>query len=289
MTQRLRPFATLVGILLPVVLLSGCGGEEPVDAQPYLVTDLGGETAAPGSVPTSAPTTSSRPTRTPTRTPTSQPTKQPTKKPEQGPRGAPTKGELIAQVGAAVGQVSTVHIDVGDAVGPPSLVMDVDYGSGALDVRVPPATPGSAEVELRRVGGQLYFDLGDGDGWQRVSRDDPRVVDNSSGVLAQIVAFDLLADLRTTLVEGVDYTKVGRGDLEGTTVDFYSLTLDVARLLQPSLLVKEATSGEVAVVIAVGPDSRPVRIDYGDEPGAISSLRFSAWGAPVSVPVPPVS
>lgn len=237
----------------------------------------------------------SRATTAPATEPTTEPTTAPTTEPRRTsaePSGvatvdtARTKGEVIARIGAAVTSVSAVHVDIGDQVAPAGVAIDRDYESGALDVRLAPNTP--EEVEIRRIDGRLYFDLREGDGWQALAPDNPRLLRNPSGLLSEIIALDLLDDLRTTFVEGSDFQVRGSGDLDGITVDLYSLTLDVAALTQPSLILQARTTGSVEVDVAVGPDGRPVRIDYGNESGAVSSLSFSAWGVPVMVAVPPV-
>lgn len=195
---------------------------------------------------------------------------------------------MIARIGAAVAALSAVHVELGAQAASPGVLIDLNYGSGALGIRFPATGSGSSEVQIRRISGRIYFDLGQGAGWDRVAPDDPRLVQSPEGILAEVLAFNLLDDLRTTLVEGSDFAVVGRGELDGVTVDLYRVRLDVSALRQPSLILQADTTGTVVVGIAVDRDGRPVRIDYGAAPGPVSTVLFSDWGLPVSVPVPPV-
>ena len=47
-------------------------------------------------------------------------------------------------------------------------------------------------------------------------------------------------------------------------------------------------TGTIGVVVSVGEDGLPVRIDYDIEPGTITRLDFTRWGEPVTVKVPQV-
>ncbi len=280
-----RHVSLLAALVLPVVLMAGCGGDAEPDPESYAVTDLGGTGLPEPLVPLKTKT--KRPTSTPTPSPTATPTSKPAK-PTKTAEPKFTKGDLIAQIGAAVGALSAVHLDLSDQQSAAAVLIDLNYGSGAMALTFPPASSGASEVEVRRISGRLYFDLGDGDGWQQVAPNDPRLARNSEGILPRILAFDLLDDLRTTFVEGSDFQVLGRGDLNGTTVDLYRLTLDLSALAQPSLILQAGTTGSVTVDIAIDLNDRPVRIDYGASSGTISSLVFTKWGVPVSVPVPPL-
>ncbi len=288
---RARSLTALVAVTaVSGLLLTGCGGDDSAEPpQSVVVTDLGGETPAPNGVviPDSTPTSTPSPSA-PTRTPTAKPTKTPGAEPTKEPKGPITKGELISRVGAAVGAVDSVRVTIGDDERPEALVVDLAYQAAALSLTLTPATPGDPTLQIRRINGQLYVNVDDGQGWARVSPDDPRLAANGSGILSKVLAFDLLTDLRATFVDGADFSVVGKGDLGGTTVGLYALSLDVASLIAPSLILQDDTVGVVDVAVAIGSDDLPVRMDFGSTPATTSTLRFSGWGEAISIAVPPL-
>ncbi len=266
------------------MLLAGCGGEASQDApSSYLVTDLGGGTAAPDAV-IETPEPSVRPTRRPTR----QPSSSPAPSPGPAPGVASIDGDaLVALVAAAVAQDETVRVTIGGPGAPPAVEAAVVYGAtDAFDASLTLA-PGEPQALLRRVQGMFY--AGNAEGLESVEPDDPRLATAAGGIIPAFLTWDPLLDLRSAIEDATDV--VGEAaSAGGVDVTTYDVELDVADLPQPSLLVPAGASGAARATLTLDADDLPVELRLSFGSGAASSdvvVGYSAWGERVQIEVPP--
>ena len=267
--------AVLLGVAGP--WLAGCGSGSAQDASPTPVM-------IPGSSVTIGTEPGGQVTREPTELPATTDPAVPTEPtvPTETTAPAPTGDDLVARVGGAMGGFDTVRVAVSDATSAPRLTIDLDYASGALAAQVA-ATEALPAFTVRRVEGSTYVDAGPG--FVEVPAD--QLGQDTTGLLAPLVAFDLLGDLKAVLVGSTDLTALGETEVEGIAVEQLGLTVDAAALAQPSLLAPGTSAGPVQVVLAVTAGGLPVRLDVQLPDGTTARLGLSGYGDPVDVAVPP--
>ena len=274
---RSRTGALLLALALPGAALSACGDEPRAEPTSYLLTDLEGGTAAPGTEPipvTPSTTPSVRPSRTPSPTRTPEPTRSP-RPPSPGIDGS----ALVALVAAAVGRFETFRVTIGDEAPPPDIEAAVVYGAtDAYDATLL-VLPGQPQVVFRRVQGTFY--AGTADELEAVDPDDPRLASAAGGVVPAFLAWEPLVDLRAAILEAEDVS------VSGSTYDY---TLDLAALPRPSLLVPDEVTGTAQVELTLDADDLPARLRLTYPAGGadtVVSVDYSAWGQRVQIEVPP--
>lgn len=274
------PARLLLVVALPGLLLAGCGGgaerEEPTS---YVLTDLQGGTAAPGTVVV------------PESTPTS-----PTKRRTRAPKGAPSSGvtgaDLVDRVASAAGTVDSVRVMIGNGTPPPDIEADVSYADGEEYDATVLGIAGQPDVLFRRVGDAFY--AGTDEGLAEVDPADPRIESAAGGIVPAFLAWSPLLDLRAALAGATDVVETEPGDVDGAATA-YRFTLDLAELPRPSLIVPDQVDGPADVTLRLDADDLPVQLvltfDAGGTgvTGDVAStvvLGYSAWGTPVDIAAP---
>lgn len=264
MTLRPRAASLLLALALPAALLVGCGNEEAPEPEAYLLTDLEGGTAAPDALGSAAPTTDA-----------SEPAVE-----------VSTGEELIAQIGAAVGELDSVRITRGTGTPPADIDAVVTYGDTADFEATLYLGPGTPEMLVSRVDDILY--VGDPDNPQQpVSSDDVRP--GAGGSLPSLFAWSPLLDLRAVLQSAGAVSAAGPTEIDGDPVTSYRFSTDLDALPQPSVIVPEPESGSASATLSLDADSLPVRlkISYDGALGATTVvLTYADWGATVDISVP---
>jgi hypothetical protein len=123
MRPRVRQARWAAAVALPLVLLAGCGGDDPDEPVP---------TSEPTSEPTQEPT--DEPTEEPTEEPTSDPTEEPTAEPTEQPTTEPTEKPTTPPTGLASALLTqdTLPSPGGISWGPGT----VRRGTGPSDISV---------------------------------------------------------------------------------------------------------------------------------------------------------
>lgn len=253
-------------------LLVACGDEGAPDAAPTPVV-IPGSTVTIGTEP-SAPTTD-LPTTEPTTEPTTKPaptTAPPTTAPPTTtPPSQPTtvsSARLLAAVSAAVGTFDSVHVSTAD--GAVTVESDHQVLAGGSDYAAVVTTDGRP-VELRRVGSTLYSRSGGG-AFATYVEGQPAP---EGDLVPQYLAWDVLGDLRTTLLAATRITVVNSRTFRWS-VPWSALEGS------PNL----GGTGEARVTLEIDGIGLPVRIEYADDTAPVS-LTYSKWGDPVTVEAPP--
>ncbi|WP_323790951.1 hypothetical protein [Nocardioides sp.] len=271
MSPRRRPSQTLrrgrLGalVLTSGLLVLGCGGDPAPEAEPYLLTDLEGGTAAPdaasgGATPSQAPTT-----------------------PTAG--GAEITGAaLVELVATAAGAVDSVRVSISNATPPPDIEARVSYADGEEYDAVVRGVDGQPDVLLRRVDDTVY--AGTGADLTAVDPDDPRLESSAGGIVPALVDWSPLLDLRAALAGA-------RGAQETTPTDgaaaAYRYDLPLGTRPRPSLVVPEGVRGIAAVTLLLDEADLPISLtlefEAAGEPTTVV-LGYSDWGTPVEISAP---
>lgn len=240
-------------VLTSGLLVVGCGGDPAPEAEPYLLTDLEGGTAAP-SADIGSPT--------PAATPTSE-------------GEAPSGADLIARIGEAVVAFDSVVITRGNGTPPPDVRAGVTYGSSDDFTATINLGPGVDPLLVERVEGTLYVGNADNPP-QPVGADDVR--SGAGGSLPALLAWSPLLDLRAVLTGAGPVTEVVAGSE-------YRFDVDLGALPRPSIIVPDQQQGSATATLTLDDDALPVRLTLSyDDTDVV--LGYSEWGAPVELTVP---